>query len=213
MTQYRIKKTLFPAYDKLGKQRKVLLLTSYLLWFPSLFMVGFYTDGAYWGIAILLLGAISFLFPPEGLAVYANLIFWWIAYRLESGRKEYQAELLSIVMLCVASLSFTLHRVLEDAGGGHEDISAWGYGAIVWGFSLILMAAAALDKRQFRSVFKTLLPYLIVFSIILSVLCGIKYQQWQHATEKERAYYLPTGAAFGVFPPKPVSGLDGKSQQ
>lgn len=191
--------------DSMNPNRKILLICSGILWLASLVMVGFYCENSAnsepifgWHILTTMLYAWIIIIPYG--AVYAN-IFYFIAFISCMWNTKKDPNVSTVLMLILAT--FTCFVSYVPVLEGKLEITAWGYGAFVWGFSLILLAGAAWDKRSFRSFIRILLPYLSVFAIIMLKVCFIKYSQWQHANDEERQKYLPLGAAFGVMPPPP----------
>lgn len=180
--------------------KNILIITSIILWFISLPMVGFHADADYFGLFILLLAPLAWIGLPAGLAVYANLFYWWVGFVLFIEKKP---DFSVLLMIGLASLTFFL-RGVPLGNGNTAMVYAWGYGAFVWGFALILMAGAVWDTRPFYSIKRTLVPYFITFLVILLALFGLKYWQWSNANTDERERYFPKGSAFGVFVPSGI---------
>lgn len=180
--------------------KNILIITSIILWFISLPMVGFHADADYFGLFILLLAPLAWIGLPAGLAVYANLFYWWVGFVLSIEKKP---DFSVLLMIGLASLTFFL-RGVPLGNGDTATVYAWGHGAFVWGFAIILMAGAVWDTRPFYSIKRTLAPYFITFLVILLALFGLKYWQWSNANTDERERYFPFGSAFGVFIPSGI---------
>lgn len=182
-------------------QVKTLMTSSIILWVISLPMIGFYADTTYFGLFILMLIPLAWIGLPAGLAVYANLFYWWAGFVLSTEKKP---DFSTLLMIGLASLTFFL-RGVPLGSGGTATVYAWGYGAFVWGFAIILMAGAVWDTRPFYSIKRTLAPYFITFLVILLALFGLKYWQWSNANIYEREDYFPNKqVAFGVFTPSGI---------
>lgn len=183
-------------------QIKVLMISSIILWFISLPMVGFYADADYFGWFILLLSPLAWIGLPAGLAVYANFFYWWIVFSLMLNQKPKTSILF---MVGLALLTITLREVPRGESGSMATVYAWGYGAFIWVFAIILMAGAVWDTRPFYSIKQILAPYFIAFLVILLSLFGLKYWQWSNANIYEKERYFPDKqVAFGVFTPSGI---------
>lgn len=205
MERYRIKKPHTNHFTEEKTVSSILLRYSIILWFVSVLLVGFYTtapsESYFFGWFILMLMPFAWLLVAGGWAVYANLFYWWYVVRLRSGKSP---QVSIWLMIFFALQTFLLREVPRGTSGADDDVIAWGYGAFLWGFALILLAGTAWDKRKFRSHWHTIKPYLIVFASILAATFTLKYWQWQHANIYERKQYLHILAAFGVFKPSGV---------
>lgn len=183
-------------------QVKILMIGSIILWVISLPMIGFYADTTYFGLFILSLIPFAWLGLPAGLAVYANFFYWWIVFSLMLNQKPKTSILF---MVGLALLTITLREVPRGESGSMATVYAWGYGAFVWGFAIILMAGAVWDTRPFYSIKQILAPYFIAFLVILLSLFGLKYWQWSNANIYEKERYFPDKqVAFGVFTPSGI---------
>lgn len=177
--------------------KKTLANFSVVLWAISLLLVGFHARDTWYGLMILLFSPLAFLGGLGGLAAYANWFYWWVCLRLALRKQPFIATFL---MMGLALLTLVFEEPL-GASGSYASVQYWGYGAVVWGFSLLVMAAAVWDKRLFHSRKQVLKPYMIVFVAMMLGLFGLKLWQWQHANIYERKQYLPFQAAFGMFKP------------
>lgn len=189
---------------KISHQKKLIII-SLILWVISLFMNGFYTgfytdNKPFIGYEILGYSFAAFLLPPIGWAVYANFTYLIAALKLLSDKEAPLSPALTLILM---SLTFSKrelsNRIFIDA-----DIISYGYGMFLWMFALILLIAAAWDKRKSRSFITYSLPYFTLFFIVASGLFYNKYQQWQMANIDERTRYLPAGAAIGLFQPSGI---------
>ena len=207
------------------RHAKPLCYVSAVLLVLSIFMPGFFisgnTDPEWYGLMILMVSPLAWMNGISGLAVYANFVYVWVWLRLLSGVRVKESVFL---MVGLALCTFTLREVMIDENGGTRNVVAWGWGAIVWGAAMILLAGASWDKRRYRSVFHTLLPYITIFTLITVSLLLLHEHQWRSANSDERKHYLPQatafveitpigvpimplGAAFGVFTPSGVPYL------
>lgn len=170
--------------QKSYNRNNILLVCSIGLWFISLLLVGFYVgESAWFGGGILMLMPLAWIAAPAGLAVYAN-IFYWFAILSLLRNKEPKISLNFMVIL--ALLTLTLREVPKNEAGHMSSVDIWGYGAFVWGFALILLIGAVKDRRQNCSVLKILLPYFNVFLAIISATLFYKNYQWKHANIYEK---------------------------
>lgn len=191
------------TYKHLSRGARVLLIASLAVWFISLLLPAFYVsrNGAAWGWIILMLMPVAWFIVPAGLAVYANLFYAYAVIRFFSGKKPHISI---IIMLLLAALTFTLREVPQGLSGHWSSVYAWGYGALVWGYSLILLAGAAWDKQGSHRLFKFLLPYIIVFIGIACGITALKMHQWQQFNVYERAKYLTPLTAFTLVQPSGI---------
>lgn len=172
---------------------KALFLSSIIFWFASLLMVGFYSYETFFGIGILLLLPIAWISPPAGLAVYANIFYWFAVLFLLRNKKP---KISLYLMVILALFTFTLREIPYGESGNMASVRIWGYGAFVWGFALILLIGAVKDRRQNYSALEILLPYFSVFLAIISATLFYKNYQWKHANTDERQRYFPKFSAF-----------------
>lgn len=172
--------------------KKTLANFSVVLWAISLLLVGFHARDTWYGLMILLFSPLAFLGGLGGLAAYANWFYWWICLRLALRKQPFIATFL---MMGLALLTLVFEEPL-GASGSYASVKYWGYGAVLWGFSLLLMVAAVLDTRPYRSRKQVIKPYAIVFCVMMLGILGLKLWQWQQASPEEREAYLPLEAAF-----------------
>src|SRR5437870_8200295 len=98
-----------------------------------------YSSDAWFGGAILLFG-LPFGWLTNGWAVYANLFFPFVIFRAYKGKAAPVAA--GLMMLFLFSIVF-FQEMLANEGGATQDIASWGWGAILWGCSLLLAAGAS----------------------------------------------------------------------
>lgn len=178
---------------------KALFLSSIIFWFASLLMVGFYSYEVFFGIGILLLLPIAWISPPAGLAVYANIFYWFAVLFLLRNKKP---KISLYLMVILALFTFTLREIPYGESGNMASVHIWGYGAFVWGFALILLIGAVKDRRQNYSALEILLPYFSVFLAIISATLFYKNYQWKHANTDERKRYSSYFSQFSSFAPR-----------
>lgn len=179
--------------DKLSLQAKLFVRVSWVLWGISLLLPGIwmesnrefgellpglltdssggFTEGlilsnAHFGFEILLLWG-PFAWVAGGFAVYANIFYWIVQYKLAVGKR---ANISIILMLVLAASAFLVRRIPMNESGATAEIAKWGCGVFVWDMALILLAAAAWDKRPYHSAKQALLPYAAAFLAIWIVM-------------------------------------------
>ncbi|UOO83674.1 hypothetical protein [Neisseria dumasiana] len=183
----------------------VLLKLSICCMIISIVLPGFYTHyETYYGLKILLTGLFfGWLSGPGGLAVYANLFYIRIVYKLIKGKKSHTHPLLfsNIALIFLAGCTAFFTEV--NSLGNPKEVVAWGWGAIIWGISIMLLYAAQHVNSSLVIKQHTIL-WLSVSVLILLNAGILKYNLWQRANNDEKARYLRFGAAFNT---KPLSGI------
>jgi hypothetical protein len=162
-------------------------------WLLSLGLPGFIVDTQaepWFGIQILLAGLI-FGWATHGWAVYANLIFVSVAVLLLLGRQPWR---LVLAMLVLAA-TLPLFKGVARGEGPTLPVASWGWGAVAWVISLVLLAiAAAVRARRLAQRAVT-----IIFGLLLASVAGIgclHFYQRGAANDQERSLYLRAGMAF-----------------
>ncbi|NHZ66024.1 hypothetical protein [Massilia genomosp. 1] len=179
------------------------------LWLMSLALPGFMVDSRaepLFGGMILLLG-ILFGWAVHGWSAYANIFFLVAAVALFSGRRPRGSVL---TMLALAATLPLFKGVIQDAGSGAIlPVVGWGWGAVLWIFSLILLTTAAATRTQLLS----LLGARVVLGLLLVSLvaaAGFHLNQRSAVNSQERSLYLSGGMAFTRVPPcdLPLTSVD-----
>lgn len=170
-----------------------------MLWGISLALPGFLPDThghALPGVYVLLLG-LPFGWMVMGFAAYANLFFLRAAWLMLRGRQPRA----SIVAMLVLAATVPLFRgVMRDEGSGAIlPTASWGWGAVLWGAALVLLAtAAAVHAGRIRACGLRLLAGAGL--VLLAALFGLHAWQWSRANLQERSLYLSPGLAFTLAP-------------
>lgn len=164
-------------------------------WLISLVLPGFMVDSraeSWFGGPVLLFGLL-FGWAVHGWAAYANIFFVVAAIALLSGRRPRGSVL---AMLALGATLPLFRGVIRDEGSGAIlPVVSWGWGAVIWIFSLVLLATAA----AIRTRLLTLMGARVVLGLLLVSLVsigGLHFYQRAAANSQERNLYLSTGMAF-----------------
>ncbi|MDO1509857.1 MULTISPECIES: hypothetical protein [unclassified Neisseria] len=164
----------------------------------SFMLPGFYANyEAIYGYQIFLYGLLfGWAVVPGGWAVYANLFYMHIVFRLSRKEELYAGPriLATIIMMLLACCTFFFSE-FDWLLISRAMVISWGWGAVLWGISLILLCAAQRVDLS-RSIKQQVFPWLGVSALILLGVGILKYSQWQRANDDEKKRYLPFGAAF-----------------
>lgn len=178
------------------------LVASVVMWGVSLALPGFYTgsgeEDVFYGWAILLTGFVFGWMAPGGLAVYANLFF---IYVLSLSAVKKSAPKSTISMLLLAAFAFLFYAV-STARGSPDYVIGWGWGAVLWGLSLVSaafanMAAGSWGVSHYGEKYLRRGYFGVITLCILAVL-GVRAWQWSHANLQDRSLLLNAGTAFTV---------------
>lgn len=175
---------------------KRLAVAAWIAWLLSLALPAFTVESPaapMFGVLVLPMGLL-FGWMVFGWAAYAN-IFWWIAqWKLSRGKVPLRSV---TIMLILALTIFGFEGVIADEGNmAALPVVSWGWGALLWGASLILLSLAAAIQSGWTA--RIVAPALIVMVGIVLALGG--WGQWQRhrANLQEREAYLSWGMAFTV---------------
>lgn len=170
---------------------------SFVLWLLSLALPGFTLDGnpskQVYGISILiqgvLLGWLGGVF-----AAYANVFYLYAAASINWDETPVKSI---IAMVCFAASTPFVRSILVDEGGGTALITSWGWGAILWGVSLVLLVVAALT-RDCRFSLRGIAWVFGVIGVMLCAIFGLNRYQWSNANVQDRYSYLSPSMAFST---------------
>jgi hypothetical protein len=182
--------------ESLGREKLARHITrlSIILWLLSLALPGFLADGKpQYGIYILLIGV------PLGwlggvVAPYANVFYLYALVSL--GKDEIPVKSL-VLMVVLAGTTVFVRRILVDEGGGTASITSWGWGAIIWGISMLLLVVATLVREYRLSSRGAVLIFWLIGAVLLAVFVLNRYQ-WSNANIQDRYFYLSPSMAFST---------------
>lgn len=170
------------------------------LWLLSLALPAFtttYRPEPFPGWGCLLAGLL-FGWAVNGWAAYANLFFWRVAFQLFDGQRPVFTPWL--MGLLAASAVFFRGPIQDEGSMAIDPLASWGWGAVVWGCALALMASAA--ARRASKIERTgviaIISSLVVVALALAALG--RYQS-RALNVQEREEYLPSGMAFTLIEP------------
>lgn len=165
-------------------------------WCISLALPGFIvatrTESYTSGLEILVTGTL-FGWMVNGWAVYANFFFLAAAIYLSSNKTPVK----SVVFMLFLAATLPLFRgVIQDEGSGTIlPVVSWGWGAILWLLSLVLLAmAAAVHGGVLHRLHVKLLGLAIGVTVI--ALGIVHIQQTRNANLQEKDMFLSKGMAF-----------------
>jgi len=149
------------------------------------------------GLQVLLIGLL-FGWYVGGWAAYANIFFAVAVILLLSGRR---ARYTIVAMLALAAtIPFFRGAIIEEGSGTLEPVVSWGWGAVLWVLSLVLLGiAAGFRGGLFLPAGAKRLSGLLLACLALVGAPGI-YQRLM-ANEQERASTLAPGMAFTMEAP------------
>ncbi|WP_020484608.1 hypothetical protein [Methylomonas sp. MK1] len=184
---------------KLRIEPSHLAIAALCLWFFSLFFPGFkYGFGGETlnGIYILLLG-IPFGWMSNGWAVYANVFFISVFFKVISEKKPVWSVLFMVGFAATLPLC---NEILVNENGGMSPITAWGWGAIIWIEALILMACAAFVQIGLLGARGLWLSGILMIAVFLGVY-QLHLRQLREANEQEKTLFLSGKMAFMTLDP------------
>jgi hypothetical protein len=179
------------------------IVVSLALWVASLLLPAFVTEERpkpLTGIEVFAEGLL-FGWMSRGIAVYANLFYFYSAVRLTVGRKPF------IALIMMAALALTLPNfagVPRDEGTMTIlPVVSWGWGAGVWLLSLVVLAFALPFRSSFlsdRVVAGGAVALLLAALAVGDAFLVLQTHQRAQANAQEIALYLPDGMAFTNAP-------------
>jgi hypothetical protein len=176
---------------------KTLAIVAVGCWLVSLALPGFIvaTRAEAWFGGLILLFGILFGWTVNGWAVYANLFFVAVVFALYRNRTP---RVSVVLMLFLAATLPLFSGVIQDAGSGTKlPVVSWGWGAVLWLYSLILVATAAGLRAGIVNRTATKVMGGVLAVAFLSIV-ALNYWQWLKANEQEKDVYLSKGMAFTV---------------
>lgn len=170
---------------------------SFVLWLLSLALPGFTLDGnpskEVYGLLILiegvLLGWLTGVF-----AAYANIFYLYAAASVTKNEAPVKSV---VIMVCLAATTVFVRRILVDEGGGTALITSWGWGAILWGISLLLLVVSVLTQTC-RLSNQSVVWMLGAIGVILLSIFWLNRYQWSIANVQDRSAYLAPSMAFSA---------------
>jgi len=168
-----------------------------VLWFASLFLPAFVVESrteAIFGATVLLMGLL-FGWAVNGTAAYANLLLPYVLIRLHQGKPASVA--VSLMLLLGLSVFFFVGVPRDEGTGIVLPVVSWGWGAILWGSSLLLAGAAS--GIYLRWYGRTGALRIVACLGIMLASVGVIHLIHSHtANTQEREIYLSRGMAFTV---------------
>jgi hypothetical protein len=170
-----------------------------VIWLISLLLTGFSissNNNTYTGGFILLFGLL-FGWMANGWAVYANLCFLRVVSSLIANKHPQGSVILMILL--AGTLPFFPGPPMSEANDTAVPVTSWGWGAVFWLVSLVLVSIAAALKSKWMS---KNVAQVCVFNVFISifVVYGIRCYQFSIANDQDREAYLSTDVAFTVAP-------------
>lgn len=171
----------------------VLLFAAIAMWVFSLFLTAFDASReSYSGLEACLIGLFFGWMAAGGWAAYANVAFWLVVRRMFSGS---DVGLLVVVMCLLVATLPLLTSIPADEGGGTLPVAGWGWGAVVWITSMVLLAcAAAVREGLFGRVH--VIVVLALIGLSAAALMVVHDKQWKAANRQERVMDLAPGIAL-----------------
>lgn len=200
-----------PLEPSAARTALLLARAAVVIWFISLLLPAFIaetrTEPAYGGLVLLM--GLLFGWAVFGWAAYANLLFPYVVIRLFQRKAT---PIATPVMLALALTTFFFQGVLRDEGTGIVlPVASWGWGAVLWGFSLLLAGVAVgILLRWYGN--RGALRIVTALGIGILAVGATHMLQRGLANTQEREIYLPLGMAFAtaafcgkdfVWPEKP----------
>lgn len=109
----------------------------------------------------------------------------------------------SIVLMIICFIFSLFLREVPNAVASDRIIS-WGWGAVLWGSSLIILAVSGLVLSGRLHLTKINTFFKIFFAFIITPILTFSIYQHMYASSKEHELYFPFGTAFTV---EPLSGI------
>ncbi|NHZ94802.1 hypothetical protein [Massilia sp. CCM 8734] len=181
------------------------------LWLLSLALPGFMVETRaepLFGGTILQFGLL-YGWAVGGWSAYANIFFLVAAAALFSGRQPRGSVFAMLALAATLPLFKGVIPIRDGISGTILPVVSWGWGALFWIFSLILLAAAAATRAQrlSRPGAKVVLGLLLASLVVMA---GFHLNQRSAANSQERSLYLSWGMAFTRVPPcgLPLTSVD-----
>jgi hypothetical protein len=148
------------------------------------------------GAEVLMMGLLFGWLSLGGWAAYANILFGiGVVKLLRNGpRKSTVAPLLALALAATGVLVFKGHA--RDEGGGYSPLVAWGWGAVLWVLSLVVLTAAAAVRGmnlRLRGVTCIVGP-----GLALALLVGAIGTSQRHSANTEDRQAFGTAALLNV---------------
>lgn len=128
------------------------------------------------------------------VAPYANVFYLYAVVAL--GKDEIPVKSLVLMMLLAGTTVF-VRQILVNEGGGTAPITSWGWGAIVWGISMLLLVVATLVREYRLSSRGAVLIFWLIGVVILAIFILNRYQ-WSEANAQDREAFLSPTMAFST---------------
>lgn len=164
-------------------------------WIASLALPGFMVESSAssWSGVVILAFGLLFGWMVNGWAAYANIFFVVAAIALLADRQPRGSVLAMLVLGATLPL---FQGVIRDEGSGTVlPVVSWGWGAVIWMCSLVLLAAAAAVRRQQLSS-SGAIAVVGLLLIGIAAIGSLLFYQRSAMNSQERALYLSTGMAF-----------------
>lgn len=182
--------------ESLGRESLARRITrlSIFLWLLSLALPGFWAGGEpQYGFYILLIG-IPLGWLGGMAAPYANVFY---LYALVSLRKDEVPVKSLVLMMALAGTTLFVRRILVNEGGGTASITSWGWGAMLWGISLLLLVVATLVRECKLSSRGAIWIFCLIGVSLLAIAVLNRYQ-WSKANAHDRQALLSPTMAFST---------------
>ncbi|MBK1685714.1 hypothetical protein CKO18_19370 [Rhodoferax fermentans] len=133
----------------------------------------------------------------NGWAVYANIFFTIVAFRLL--KKSDSTPIATTIAMVALTATIPLFEgpILSEATMETASVVSWGWGAILWVISIGVLAAAT-GIRSGILPESTLKIVPVLFASLLIAIGAYRMYQWKNANDQEREIYLPKSMAFSV---------------
>jgi hypothetical protein len=188
-----------PESEQIKSDRMARNITacSFILWVLSLALPGFTLDGnpskEVYGVQILIQGVL--LGWMTGVfAAYANVFYLYAAVSLTKNETPVKSI---VLMVCLAATTVFVRSILADEGGGRALITSWGWGAILWGISLLLLVVAVLTQT-WRLSNRSVAWMIGAIGVMLLSIFWLNRYQWSSANVQDRTAYLASSMAFSA---------------
>lgn len=164
------------------------------------------------GISVLLkglfLGWIIIVGNIGVIAVYANLIYFYLVSTLLLDDKPSQSALISAILMLVLMFFSFIYKEISGAEIAHihckNRVTLWCYGAFLWFFALSSLSSIVFLKYYGIDV-PSIWIYLFVFVVYFSLILAVQYYRYHYiANELERKSYF---SKWIMLTSKKMSGI------